>query len=51
MPLANGEPTAVLDAIEDAAAADAPDIEGIGVHQMHAMHERRVPGRRRTATD
>ncbi len=41
VPLANGEPTAVLDALEDAAAADAPNIEGIRVHQMHALHERR----------
>jgi acyl-CoA hydrolase len=37
VPLANGEPTAVLDAIE--AAADT--LDGVAVHQMHALHERR----------
>jgi len=36
VPLANGEPTAVLDAIE--AATDT--LEGVGVHQMHAIHDR-----------
>jgi acyl-CoA hydrolase len=36
VPLANGEPTAVLDVIE--AAADS--LEGVAVHQMHALHER-----------
>ncbi len=36
VPLANGEPTAVLDAIE--AAVDR--LEGVGVHQMHAVHDR-----------
>ena len=36
VPLANGEPTAVLDAIE--AAADT--LSGVRVHQMHAIHER-----------
>ena len=41
VPLANGEPTAVLDALEDAAAAGAPNIEAIRVHQMHALHDRR----------
>jgi acyl-CoA hydrolase len=35
-PLANGEPTAVLDAIE--AAAD--DLDGVRIHQMHAVHDR-----------
>lgn len=35
-PLANGEPTAVLDAIE--AAADG--LDGVRVHQMHAIHDR-----------
>jgi len=35
-PLANGEPTATLDAIE--AAADR--LEGVRVHQMHAIHDR-----------
>ena len=41
VPLANGEPTAVLDALEDAAAAGAPNIDAIRVHQMHAFHDRR----------
>jgi acyl-CoA hydrolase len=36
VPLANGEPTSVLDVIE--AAADS--LEGVAVHQMHALHER-----------
>ena len=36
VPLANGEPTAVLDAIEDA----ADTLSGVRVHQMHAIHER-----------
>ena len=35
-PLANGEPTAVIDAIE--AAAD--DLDGVRIHQMHALHDR-----------
>lgn len=38
VPLANGEPTAVLDAIEEAAAAGA--LEGVRVHQMHVLHDR-----------
>ncbi|MFV0459355.1 MAG: acetyl-CoA hydrolase/transferase family protein [Actinomycetales bacterium] len=45
VPLANGEPTAVLDAIEDAVAADAERdgdrFTGLRVHQMHALHDRR----------
>jgi acyl-CoA hydrolase len=36
VPLANGEPVAVLDAIE--AAADG--LTGVRVHQMHALHDR-----------
>jgi acyl-CoA hydrolase len=40
VPLANGEPTAVLDAIEAAAAAGDPRIDRVSVHQMHAIHER-----------
>jgi acyl-CoA hydrolase len=36
VPLANGEPTAVLDAIE--AAGDR--LEGVRVHQMHTLHDR-----------
>jgi acyl-CoA hydrolase len=38
VPLANGEPTAVLDAIEAAAAAG--DLDGVRVHQMHVIHDR-----------
>ncbi|MGA9275856.1 acetyl-CoA hydrolase/transferase family protein [Ilumatobacter sp.] len=44
VPLANGEPTAVLDAIEDAVAddhaADGDRFTGLRVHQMHAIHDR-----------
>lgn len=36
VPLANGEPTAVLDAIE----AGADRLEGVRVHQMHVLHDR-----------
>ncbi len=36
VPLANGEPTSVLDAIE--AAADG--LERVRIHQMHALHDR-----------
>jgi acyl-CoA hydrolase len=38
VPLANGEPVAVLDAIE--AAAEVGGLEGVRVHQMHALHDR-----------
>ena len=43
VPLANGEPTAVLDAIEEAVAADPEGrrFDGLRVHQMHAIHDRR----------
>ncbi|MDQ3106397.1 MAG: propionyl-CoA--succinate CoA transferase [Actinomycetota bacterium] len=37
VPLANGEPVAVLDAVE----AAAPRFTGMRVHQMHALHDRR----------
>ena len=37
VPLANGEPTAVLDAIE----ANADSLQDVSVHQMHALHDRR----------
>jgi acyl-CoA hydrolase len=37
VPLANGEPVTVLDAVE--AAADG--LDGVRVHQMHALHDRR----------
>ena len=38
VPLANGEPTAVMDALETAAAAGR--LTAVRVHQMHALHER-----------
>jgi acyl-CoA hydrolase len=38
VPLANGEPIAVLDAVEAAAAAGG--LERVRVHQMHALHDR-----------
>ncbi len=41
VPLANGEPTAVLDALEAAAAAGDARVDGIDIHQMHALHDRR----------
>ena len=45
VPLANGEPTAILDAIEDAVAADiaagTDRFRSLRVHQMHAIHDRR----------
>ena len=37
VPLANGEPVAVLDAVEAAATR----FTGLRVHQMHALHDRR----------
>lgn len=36
LPLSNGEPVAVMDAVE--AAADG--LSGVTVHQMHALHDR-----------
>jgi acyl-CoA hydrolase len=36
VPLANGEPTAVLDAIE----ADVASLRGVRIHQMHVLHDR-----------
>lgn len=36
VPIANGEPVALLDAIE----AHADQLEGVRVHQMHALHDR-----------
>ena len=41
VPLANGEPTAVLDAIEDHVADNPLRDCRIRVHQMHAIHDRR----------
>ncbi len=38
VPLANGEPTMLLDAIE--AAAGRGEINGVRVHQMHALRDR-----------
>jgi acyl-CoA hydrolase len=41
VPLANGEPTAVLDAIEAAAADESSStLAEVKVHQMHALHDR-----------
>ena len=40
VPLANGEPTAVLDALEAAAAAEDPRVDEVRIHQMHAIHDR-----------
>ena len=36
VPLANGEPVSLLDSIE----ASAGELEGVRVHQMHAIHDR-----------
>ena len=36
VPLANGEPVAILDALE----ANADRLDGVVVHQMHALHDR-----------
>ena len=36
VPIANGEPVTLLDAVE--AGADA--LDGVSVHQMHALHDR-----------
>src|SRR5215471_2683788 len=36
VPLGNGEPVTLLDAIEDAAEG----LEGVRIHQMHALHDR-----------
>jgi acyl-CoA hydrolase len=48
VPLANGEPTALLDAIEDAVEEDIATgterFTGLRVHQMHALHDRRYLG-------
>ncbi|MFP5257091.1 MAG: acetyl-CoA hydrolase/transferase family protein [Acidimicrobiia bacterium] len=38
VPLANGEPVSVLDAVETAAAAGR--LERVRIHQMHALHDR-----------
>jgi len=38
VPLANGEPSMLLDAVEAAAARG--EIDGVTVHQMHALHDR-----------
>ena len=37
VPIANGEPVTVLDALE----ADVDRLRGVKVHQMHALHDRR----------
>lgn len=36
VPIANGEPTSLLDQLE----AHAHELEGVQVHQMHALHDR-----------
>jgi acyl-CoA hydrolase len=36
IPLANGEPVSLLDAVE----AHGDELEGVRVHQMHALHDR-----------
>lgn len=36
VPIANGEPTLLLDTIEEAAG----DLRGVRIHQMHVMHDR-----------
>jgi len=36
VPMANGEPMALLDAVE----ANASNLRGVRVHQMHALHDR-----------
>ena len=36
VPIANGEPTLLLDAVEGA----ADDLRGVRVHQMHCLHDR-----------
>ena len=36
VPIANGEPVGVLDAIE----AAAETLDGVRIHQMHALHDR-----------
>ncbi|MFN6119952.1 MAG: acetyl-CoA hydrolase/transferase family protein [Actinomycetes bacterium] len=40
VPIANGEPVHLLDALEAAAAAGDPRIEAVTVRQMHALRER-----------
>ncbi|HEX6420683.1 MAG TPA: hypothetical protein VFZ77_19430, partial [Acidimicrobiales bacterium] len=37
VPLANGEPVSVVDALE----AGAERLHGVRIHQMHALHDRR----------
>ena len=36
VPLANGEPVSLLDAVE----AHAERLDGVKIHQMHALHDR-----------
>lgn len=40
VPLANGEPTAILDAIESMITADPARFDRLRIHQMHAIHDR-----------
>ena len=37
VPIANGEPVALIDALEDRAS----ELDGVRIHQMHALHDRR----------
>jgi acyl-CoA hydrolase len=37
LPMANGEPVTLMDTLEDR----ADELDGVRVHQMHALHERR----------
>lgn len=37
MPIANGEPVAIVDALE----ANADRLDGVRIHQMHALYDRR----------
>ncbi len=41
VPLANGEPTALLDALEDSLENGVATFDGVRVHQMHSIHDRR----------
>lgn len=40
VPLANGEPTALMDEIDAAAASGDARVDEVRVHQMHAIHDR-----------
>ena len=40
VPLANGEPSAVLDEVESLVASEPDRFDSIRVHQMHSIHDR-----------